>query len=290
MMNLNQLILYEKLLNIFNNNFFEKVIISNYNNEISDLLAKNIVNIDNDGLAYINYSNLSNRNFKNFIDSVNFEEIHYNLKMEIQFLKKNILSLNKNKIYAIFLIGSVSRNKYEKDSDIDLVIIHSGEKIELPEIYNDRKVQFIKFSNKDILINLASNEILVWTLKYGILIYDKNYVYNKLVQYPLVVNFRNLILDKRLQIEKSFALIDNLLKKEILKNNLHDEILKINHLVKRYIILCTDNIPKSRPELEEQIKENNIVLDFKCDKYFSYHDLIDFYFSLKKLYRNFIRN
>ncbi|MFW0702357.1 nucleotidyltransferase domain-containing protein [Aliarcobacter butzleri] len=289
-MNLKQLKQYENLLEIFNNNFFEKIKINYCNNLIFDLVEKDLINRDNDEYIYINYSKLSNRNFKNFVDSIAFEEIEYNLKMEIIHLKKYIINLNRNKIRAIFLIGSVSRNKFEKDSDIDLVIIHSGEEINLPNVYNVRRVQFIKFPNKGILKKLNSNEILIWTLKYGILIYDNNYVYNKLIQNPLIVNFDNLILEKRLHIEKTFALIDNILKKEILKNDLYDEIFKINHLLERYIILCTDNIPKSRPELREQMKENNITLDIKFDKSFTYNELISVYFSLKKFYKNFIRN
>lgn len=292
MMNSNKFSLYEDLLNTFNDNFFQKIKISDSNKKIIyNLYNKGIIKIERENFAYIDYFNSSNRYFKNFIDSVNFEEIDCNLKEEILYLKRYILNLNKNKINAIFLIGSVSRNKFEENSDIDIVLIHSGEKIELPKIFYNRKVQFIKFNNKNILKDIDENEVLVWTLKYGLLIYDKNYVYNKLVHNPLKINFQKLIFEKRLQIEKTFALIDNLLRKDSLKENkLLEDLFKVNHLIKRYIVLCKNDIPKSRPELQNQIKKNNIILDIELNKFPSHDEIINFYFSLKNFYINFTLN
>lgn len=292
MMNSKKFSLYEDILNIFNDNFFQKIKIDDSNKKIIyDLFNEGIVKIEKEKFAYIDYFNSSNRYFKNFIDSVNFEEIDCNLKEEILYLKKYILNLNKNRIHAIFLIGSVSRNKFEENSDIDIVLIHSGEEIELPKIFYNRKVQFIKFNNKNILKDTDENEMLIWTLKYGLLIYDRNYVYNKLVHNPLKINFQKLIFEKRLQIEKTFALIDNLLKKGHLKENeLLEDLFKVNHLIKRYVILYKNDIPKSRPELEKQIKKNNIILDIELDKIPSLDEMINFYFSLKKFYINFSLN
>ncbi|WP_164702515.1 nucleotidyltransferase domain-containing protein [Aliarcobacter cryaerophilus] len=224
---------------------------------------------------------------------MNFEKIDINVQNEILFIKKELIKINKNKIFTMFLIGSVARNTYNENSDIDIVIIHSGEEINIPKfIISNKKVQIISYNKKEVKSKFNSDEILIWTLKYGILIYDKNFIFNGFIIKNDDITINKLIIKKKMQIENLFTTFDKFIELKLKNQEILYPILnKLKYMICRYLILLENKIPTSKHELKQELIEYG-----KYDKFISIYDEIDkanssmnsieIYFKLRKYFLN----
>ncbi len=282
----------EIIFETFENRFFEKVDInSSMTNDINSLVNSNIL-IKESNKIYINFNYQSNVYLKKLIDQTKFEQIDQKLQKEILYINNLLFKENRNKIFSIFLIGSVARNTYSDSSDLDLVIIHSGDKIKLPSLVNKMiQVQFITYSKTDFrLKNIERDEILIWALKYGLLIYDRNYLFKKTNAYTQ--HNDSIILKKRSQIDYICNTFETMLnEKTEYTKGMYSVLAKLLHLVSRYIILINEDFPLSRPELKDQVQQydNNIISIYEAleKENLSRDYLINTYFSLKKYFKDF---
>lgn len=284
---------YQTVLELFENNFFERVKFFHRDNRINSLIEQKIL-INEEKEIYINFNLESNVLLKKLIDQIKFERIDLKRQKEILYIKNLLLKENRNKIFSIFVTGSVARNTHNNDSDIDIVVIHSGEKIVRPKVVNNIfKIQLITFSKEAFSLQyLDDQELLIWTLKFGLLIYDKNYIFKKAHGLELSHCNNNLIIKKRSQIDHMCEIFERILKDNDLDSRELIKIMhKILHLMSRYIIFINGDFPFSRPELRQQVQQysNEIVNIFEVldHEHLSTNELVDIYYKLKKVFKDF---
>ena len=137
-----------------------------------------------------------------------------NLKKEISFLKKE---LNKN-LESIVLFGSYARGDFNKNSDIDILIIYNKNinenKLENQIKNINSKIQLLILNTEEFKERVISFNHQLITLFYdGKVFYDKNNFYYKMENLFLALNrknkfkliFRNRIITlKQLLIKKNF--------------------------------------------------------------------------------------
>lgn len=293
MMNLKILNNLQPVVSIFENRFFEKVDISEKNNDV-DLLVKQKILVQKNNDLFVNFEKKSLIYLKMLVDQFKFEQIDLKLQNEILFIKNLLFKEYRNRIFSVFVIGSTARNVSNSDSDLDLLIIHSGKNITLPSIANRIvKIQVITYSTKNFSLDkLEDSELLIWALKYGLLIYDKNFIFKKVQAFRSLDYHNQIIQKKRLQIDYMCNTFEVMLKSNNEnKKNILDMLNKILHIISRYIILLNGVFPLSRPELKTQIQDYspNIVSIYKQleKNNLSMNELIELYFSLKRNFQDF---
>jgi hypothetical protein len=295
-MNESEIILnYEIISSIFEDKYFEKINIDQSRDieKINSFIDQNIL-IQENNQIYLNYKKESNVYFKKLIDQIKFERIDLKLQNEIEYIQNLILKDNRNKIFSIFVSGSVARNTNSTLSDLDFVVIHSGKEIKLPNPINKIiKMQFITHPKKDLLLeNLGNNELLIWALKHGLLIYDRNFIFKKMQAYLSSDYIYPIIVKKRGQIDFLCNTFELMFKDEQKNDiNMKEMIYKILHLISRYIIFLNGDFPLSRPELKRQVQRYNKeivnIYDFLEHDNLSSSKLVDIYFNLKKVFKDF---
>lgn len=263
---------------------------------INKLIEENLLKLEKD-FVYINFSKKSNIYLKNLVDQLIFEKIDNNLQNEILFIKKELMKMNKNKIFTIFLIGSVARNTYKENSDIDIVVFHSGERIDIPKfIISKKKVQIISYNKEELKSKLYDDEILIWTLKYGLLLYDKNFIFDGFIIKNDDIKIKKLIINKKIQIENLFITFERFIEiKSKDKEVLFIILNKLKHLISRYLILLENKIPTSKHELKKELidyKKYTKFIDIynEIDNANSSMQIVEIYFKLKKYFFNSIKN
>lgn len=288
----------ELVASIFKNRFFEKIDIqelTNSNRNEVDLLIEQKTLIQKNNDLFINFDKKSLIYLKKLVDQMKFEQIDLKLQNEILFIKNILFKEYRNRIFSIFVVGSTARNTSNLDSDLDILVIHSGEKIVLPKIANHIiNIQVITYTTEKFsLEKLEDSELLIWALKYGLLIYDKNFIFKKVQAFRSLDYHNQIIQKKRVQIDYMCNTFEVMLKSENenMKNTL-DMLNKILHLVSRYIILLNGVFPLSRPELKKQIYDYdsgivNIYEQLERGN-LSKNELIELYFSLKKNFQDFV--
>lgn len=284
----NQVLILEKL---FKNRFFEQINIDEHieNINLQVLIEKKKVIKENNQI-HINYNLKSNRLFKEYIDQCKFEELDQKLQNEILYIKSLLFKVNKNKIFSIFLIGSIARNTHNVRSDIDLLILHSGEKIKLPEIKNKLyNTQFITHNTKDLFLNgVINDEIFIWALKYGLLLYDRNFIFSK-IQSIKSLDYFQVTIKKREQIDYMCTVFESILKSDYDNyQHLLKTLMKILNLMSRYILLLYGEFPLSRPELKQQVMRYNQDIghfyNYLSNQDLQTSQLINIYYSMKKFF------
>ncbi len=285
------------LLEIFENRFFEKINLSELSDfdlsEINMLQDKNVICRDGNYI-YINFDKKSNIFLKKLADEMSFEEIDLNIRNEVLLAKRSLLSLNKNRVLSVILIGSVSRNMYNKKSDIDLIVFHSGEELILPKFVNNIKnIQFIPYSTKNFINSSTyDDEILIWGLKYGLIIYDRNYIFRQSIVINRDKSIDSIVLKKREQIEYMCGVFEHMVDDQFSSNELNKILVKIAHLFMRYIVLINRDFPLSKHELKKQVSNyNKNIVDIANmleGKKLENSKIINNYFNLKKIFRESI--
>lgn len=166
---------------------------------------------------------------------------------------RDILS-TKNNLISIIVVGSVARGFSYPESDVDLVVIvdtrDTADKLQYNSSYKD--VNIVYRTKNEFLRNYKKGyEFFVWSVRYGLPLYDNNFFF-KLYMEPISVIFKEEILFKRTYINKT---VKNVY--ESITNS--DLVLAISLIKKiaiqigRIIIITKNIIPKSRPELEQQL-------------------------------------
>lgn len=193
-------------------------------------------------------------------------------------------SLMDNKeVISIVLVGSVARGLYNEASDIDfLVITENQESINVKEDYLSpfRNINVVYRSKRQMLLSYKKGkEFFVWAIRYGLLLYDKNF-WVQMYGWKLRKINKNEAEKKRTYVYKTVSEIyTSLINGDVAKTS--PLIRKVAIQIARIILILNNIIPKSRPELALQIQENcpqfyNLYMMLEDVEGMEKHDAIEY--------------
>ncbi|MBE1446139.1 nucleotidyltransferase domain-containing protein [Paenibacillus sp. OAS669] len=210
----------------------------------------------------------------------------------------NQLLLDKVSIVSILLVGSVARGLYSEKSDVDIIVILNKkvktDKLAYKSVFRDINIVY-RLKKQFHEAYLEGKEFFIWAIKYGLLLFDKNYIVNY-YQNPI-----NKI--KKDEMQNKFSYINIIVPRiydALLGNDLalgRKYIKKLIIQTARIILISKELVPKSRPELDKQLDEiqepfsiiyNNInyIEDMNKEELSDITDSVFSYINnyLKKLY------
>lgn len=234
--------------------YFDESILNSYNLNKEFLEDKNIILKENNKF----YLDMNNNIVFNIIENESINQIkNIDIKNDVKFIADLIRKKYKS-VLAIVLIGSASRNKITKNSDLDFFII-SLRKIKSIKLdnYSNFKLDFLIKTKKEFQNDYFRNtELILWTLKYGITLYNESFFknYRSILQ---LNNFENILEEKRRQINRNINFLYEY-KELIDKEGFIYYLQKNYYYLMRYCLYKRKIIPKSKHELENQIKKHNI--------------------------------
>lgn len=202
----------------------------------------------------INMDNIFCQNLKQTLD---LEKLYLLDKLVLNEILSIINSmkfkLGKN-LESILLVGSTARFKRVKGSDIDFLVITSKKDL---EIESKLEINLIFLTPRGFNEKyLAGDDFIVTSLAYGLILYDTGFISNFLRK-PLPFPTNEELQRKKEFIRKLLERVYKLMEINDLENA-NNELKFIITQVARIKILREGEIPKSRMELPEQIKNKFI--------------------------------
>lgn len=290
---------FHKLFEFFCSNIFSSTSYKKYDefliSEIIDtkysdmLIKKKYLILENDKI-YLNFQNEFISSYKKTYDIYKFQLLNYSTQEEIINVRDSILNEFKNRITSIILIGSAARNKLTLESDLDIIVVADDRiKKRLRDKLQVYKIEIQSYTkeNFDYLFN-ENEEIILWAIKYGLILYDNNFIFKYYYQNKLNIGHRT-IMNKRKLIEMLISDITN---------NLDIPLSRIKFKIDRFVYQCArlflimqDIMPLSRNEIADQIEKFSPILaekikSYKIQRNASKNELVQFFYEYKELFTN----
>jgi predicted nucleotidyltransferase len=265
---------------------------------IDDRIKSSLININAISTAgdkvFINFENELVFSFKKSYDMLSLYNLHSRHINSILKIRDEIKKISNNKLLSVVLVGSYARNTASETSDYDFLIISDSE-IVFKKTEQNKRIEIISYTPSKFENSLLSqDEFIIWGLKYGLVIYDNNYL-NKF--YPL--NETKL---QKLKKRKK-ELLERLVYRTVLSigscdtRTISTRIKDLKKQIMRSAIIALDCVPKSSPELpgqfkkcinDTQLSDRIIMIDSK-EKFTKYY-LMDNIDTLRKFYFEWLRN
>jgi len=156
-------------------------------------------------------------------------------------------------VKCVVLLGSTIRQRVHQRSDFDLLVVYEGQ--QRPQFDAPIEVDVRRYSAQELDRKLEErDEVLCWALKYGIVAFDPEEVWSRLVTkvgddvpLPSLIEAESR---SRKSLERAVEMLEN-----------HDEdaaddlVLAALTQIARRILIAAKVFPASRPELPSQLRE-----------------------------------
>jgi hypothetical protein len=159
-------------------------------------------------------------------------------------------TFNKEIRFDAILAGSVARNCQTPRSDIDVVVVVSDEKLEIPSV--EEPIHLVIMSRDGFLGRLGKrDDFAIWCIRYGELILDSGF-WTRIRNLPEAIDVWPDWTKKIIQAAKKLIFADQLLRIGDLEAAREEMLYAARHTA-RAILLKANIFPLSGPEMVTQL-------------------------------------
>jgi len=289
---------HHKVVNYFSEHLFENLTLTdvkrflasekiNYEEFESVFLAKKLALISGENI-FLNFEHRFIRTLKKARDLYLIETLPPSVRGEIVFVSHNMLTKMKDDISTILLIGSAARGKLGASSDLDFFVILNRALGRDLLGHNKKSRIELQFSTRIGFGRLFRDrdELALWALKYGLIIYDDDYVFDYYLPSELQVGEKTVI-KKRRMIQR---LIDDISDSpNATEKRIRHKLTRLIFQMARYILILNDELPLSRSELPDQLMEYapelaKKISEFESKPVWDRDELLRCFYEFRSLY------
>ena len=174
---------------------------------------------------------------------------------ELMLIRERLLQRWKGKILSIILIGSLARDKMRPSSDIDLLLVTKHGSVKRVDC-DGLKVQVQSFLSDEFdRLFMEGDELVLWTLKYGLILHDEDFVFKYYSHGPTKIGEKSISVKTRM-IHRLVSDIGN--SGEIPTARLRVKIFRLIFQGARLTLILHGEIPLSRWELAGQLRKYSV--------------------------------